>query len=388
MGGPGSVERGAVTRGATSTPKPERDSQEAWHTAAAPMRVLLTGHEGYIGTVLAPILSAAGHEVVGLDSLLFATCTFGDEPTPVPTHEMDLRDATPDVLAGVDAVVHLANLSNDPLGNLHPGLTHAVNVDATVRLARLARAAGVGRFVFASSCSLYGAAGSGRVDETAAFAPVTPYGVAKVEAERGIAALAGDGFSPVFLRNATVYGLSPRLRFDLVVNNLTAWAVATGEIRMLSDGSPWRPLVHVEDVARAALAAVEAPREAVHGEAFNVGRDAENYRVREVAQIVGQEVPGCRVSFADGASPDLRSYRVGFAKIAERLPAWQPQWTVRDGVRQLRDALAGPSLTPDVFEGPRFSRIAHLQARLADGSLAPDLRPVPSVDATALALAA
>lgn len=339
------------------------------------MRILLTGHEGYIGTVLAPILSAAGHEVVGLDSRLFAACTFGAEPPRRPAHDVDLRDAPLDALAGIDAVVHLANLSNDPLGNLAPGLTHDVNVEATVRLARLAREAGVPRFVFASSCSLYGAAGDGRVAETAPFHPVTPYGVAKVEAERGIAALAGDDFSPVFLRNATVYGVSPRLRFDLVVNNLTAWAVATGEIRMLSDGSPWRPLVHVQDVARAALAAVEAPREAVHNEAFNVGRDAENYRVREVAAIVADEVPGCRLSFADGASADARSYRVSFAKIAERLPAWQPQWTVRDGVREVRDALAGLDLQPDVFEGPRFSRIAHLKARLADGSLAPDLRP-------------
>lgn len=345
------------------------------------MRILLTGHEGYIGTVLAPILTAAGHEVVGLDSGLFAACTFGDPPAARPSHAVDLRDATPDALAGVDAVVHLANLSNDPLGNLSPGLTHAVNVDATVRLGRLAREAGVRRFVFASSCSLYGAAGAGRVDETAPFAPVTPYGEAKVAAERGLSALASDGFSPVFLRNATVYGVSPRLRFDLVVNNLTAWAVATGEIRMLSDGSPWRPLVHVEDVARAALAAVEAPREAVHNEAFNVGRDAENYRVREVAEIVAQEVPRCRLSFADGASPDLRSYRVGFAKIAERLPDWHPRWTVRDGVRQLRDALDGLDLAPAVFEGPRFSRIAHLQARLAEGSLAPDLRPALAVAA-------
>lgn len=355
-------------------------TERIWHeqgsTPTVAMRILLTGHEGYIGTVVAPILSAAGHTVVGLDSGLFATCTFGEPPLPVGGHALDVRDAGVEVLAGIDAVVHLANLSNDPLGNLSPGLTHAVNVEGTVRLARLSREAGVSRFVFASSCSLYGAAGPGRVDETAAFAPVTPYGVAKVEAEQGLAALASDHFSPVYLRNATVYGVSPRLRFDLVVNNLTAWAVATGEIRMLSDGSPWRPLVHVEDVAHAVLAALEAPREAVHNEAFNVGRDAENYRVREVAGVVAQEVPGCRVSFADGASPDQRSYRVAFGKIAERLPAWQPRWTVRDGVRELRDALAGSGLTPEVFEGPRYSRIAHLQARLASGSLAPDLRPV------------
>ena len=340
------------------------------------MRILLTGHDGYIGTVLAPILTDAGHEVVGLDAGLFSACPFGDQPPPIPATERDVRDATPDLLGGFDAVIHLANLSNDPLGNLSPGLTHAVNTEATVRLARLAREAGVGRFVFASSCSLYGAAGQDAVTEAAPFHPVTPYGQAKVDAEAGLRDLAGDSFSPVYLRNATVYGVSPRLRFDLVVNNLTAWAVATGRIRMLSDGSPWRPLVHVQDVAHAALAAVEAPREAVHDEAFNVGRDGENYQIRDVATIVGEEVPDCRVTFAEGASADARSYRVSFDKIADRLPAWRPQWTVRDGVREVRDALTGRALSPEVFEGPRFSRIAHLNARLAEGSLAPDLRPV------------
>ena len=294
------------------------------------MRVLLTGHDGYIGTVLAPQLRAAGHEVRGLDAGLFSACAFGSQPPAVPAVRRDVRDATAADLAGADAVVHLANLSNDPLGNLDPGLTDAVNAAASVRLAALAREAGVGRFVFASSCSLYGAAGQDAVTEEAPFNPVTPYGRAKVDAEAGIHALAGDGFSPVSLRNATVYGASPRLRFDLVVNNLTAWAVATGAIRMLSDGTPWRPLVHVEDVAAAVVAALEAPREAVHDQAFNVGREGENYQIRDVAAIVGEEVPGCRVTFADGASPDTRSYRVSFAKIAERLPDWRPTWTVRD----------------------------------------------------------
>ena len=228
--------------------------------------------------------------------------------------------------------------------------------------------------MFASSCSLYGAAGQDAVTETAAFHPVTPYGQAKVDAEVGLRQLATPTFSPVYLRNATVYGVSPRLRFDLVVNNLTAWAVATGAIRMTSDGTPWRPLVHVEDVSRAVLAALEAPRSAVHDEAFNVGLEGENYQIRDVARIVGEEVPGCRVTFADGASPDTRSYRVSFAKIAERLPEWTPRWTVRDGVRQVRDALAGLDLPPDVFEGPRYSRIAHLRALLDRGALRPDLR--------------
>jgi nucleoside-diphosphate-sugar epimerase len=337
------------------------------------MRILLTGHDGYIGTVLAPILRGAGHEVRGLDTHLFSRCAFGPQPEPVPGACQDVRDAIRADLEGFDAVVHLANLSNDPLGNLQPGLTEAINADATVRLAALAREAGVARFVFASSCSLYGAAGQDAVTETATFNPVTPYGRAKVDAEAGLRPLAGDAFSPVYLRNATVYGVSPRLRFDLVVNNLTAWAVATGAIRMTSDGTPWRPLVHVEDVSRAVLAALEAPREAIHDQAFNVGREGENYQIRDVAALVGEEVPGCEVTLADGASPDTRSYRVSFAKIAERLD-WRPTWTVRDGVRQVRDALAGLDLPPEVFEGPRYSRIAHLKSLLASGALAPDLR--------------
>ncbi|HEX8386990.1 MAG TPA: SDR family oxidoreductase [Rubricoccaceae bacterium] len=338
------------------------------------MRILLAGHDGYIGTVLAPVLQAAGHTVVGLDAGLFSACRFGPQPPAPSARRLDVRDATVDDLAGFDAVVHLANLSNDPLGNLSPGLTDAVNARASVRLGRLAREAGVGRFVFASSCSLYGAAGQDAVDETAAFNPVTPYGQAKVDAEIGLSALASEGFSPVFMRNATVYGVSPRLRFDLVVNNLTAWAVSTGAIRMLSDGTPWRPLVHVEDVSTAVLAALEAPREAVHNEAFNVGRAGENYQVRDVARIVGDEVDGCTVTFADGASPDARSYRVAFDKVARHLPAWTPRWTVRDGVREVRDALTGLGLTPNVFEGPRYSRIARLEEMLADGEVGPDLR--------------
>lgn len=338
------------------------------------MNVLVTGHSGYIGTVLVPILQAAGHTVHGLDAELFAACVFDAGGLPaLPAVQKDLRDVTTADLDGFDAVVHLANLSNDPLSNLDPRLTYAVNHRATVRLGRLAREAGVGRFVFASSCSLYGKAGEGLVDETAPFRPVTPYGRAKVLAERDLGALASDGFSPVFLRNATVYGVSPRLRFDLVVNNLTAWAVATGAVRMTSDGTPWRPLVHVADVSRAVLAALEAPRALVHNEAFNVGATAENHRVRGVARIVGEEVPGCAVSFAAGASPDSRSYCVSFEKITDRL-GWQPCHTVRDGVREVYAALRDRGLGPDDFEGPRFSRIAHLRALLATGALAPNLR--------------
>jgi len=338
------------------------------------MRVLLTGHDGYIGTVLVPILQAAGHEVIGMDAGWFSACAFGAPADSPPARQLDVRDLDASVLEGFDAVVHLANLSNDPLGNLDPGLTASINAAASIRLGELAREAGVSRFVFASSCSLYGAAGQDAVTEEAAFNPVTAYGVAKVEAERGLRELATESFSPVFLRNATVYGASPRLRFDLVVNNLTAWAVATGQIRMKSDGSPWRPLVHVEDVSHAVRAALEAPRGAIHNEAFNVGRNGENYQIREVATLVGEEVEGCAVTFVDGASPDTRSYQVSFDKIARALPDWQPRWTVRDGIRQVRDAITGLNLQPADFEGPRYSRIAHLQAHLDAGRLGNDLR--------------
>ena len=347
------------------------------------MRILLTGHDGYIGTVLAPILQDAGHDVTGLDAGWFSACEFGGQPPAPPSRRLDVRDVGVMDVAGFDAVVHLANLSNDPLGDLDPGLTDRVNAAASVRLAALAREAGVGRFVFASSCSLYGAAGQDAVTEEAPFKPITPYGRAKVDAEAGIRALAGDGFSPVCLRNATVYGAGPRLRFDLVVNNLTAWAVATGAVRMTSDGTPWRPLVHVEDASRAVLAVLEAPREAVHDQAFNVGRPGENYQVRDVARVVGEEV-GCRVTFADGASPDARSYRVSFDKVAERLPDWRPSWTVRDGVREVRDALAGRGLSPDAFEGPRYSRVARLRSLIGSGRLDPDLRWTAPRGASAL----
>lgn len=338
------------------------------------MNVLLTGHKGYIGSVMTPLLLDAGHTVHGLDADLFEGCSFDEDGmTTIPETRKDLRDVQQSDVEGFDVVIHLANLSNDPLGNLDPDLTYAINHRATVRLAELARDAGVGRFVFSSSCSLYGAAGQDRVTEEADFNPVTPYGTAKVLAERDIRPLASETFSPIFMRNGTVYGISPRLRFDLVVNNLTAWAVATGQIRMKSDGSPWRPLVHVEDVCTAFLAALEAPREAIHNEAFNVGSTSENYQVRDVATIVGEVVPDCAVSFADGASPDSRSYRVAFEKITERL-GWSPKWTVRDGAEQVYEVLRGLKLAPEVFEGERYSRIEHLKVLLADGRVSPDLR--------------
>ena len=338
------------------------------------MRVLLTGHRGFIGAVMAPLLQAAGHEVVGLDTGYYEGCDFGDPPADIPDTRRDLRDTTAGDVRGFDAIIHLAALSNDPLSDLDPELTYEINHRATVRLAELARTAGVSRFIFSSSCSNYGSAGEGLIDEQAAFNPVTPYGVSKVRAERDLLALATEDFSPVLLRSATAYGLSPRLRCDIVLNNLTAWAVATGKILLKSDGTPWRPVVHVEDICGAFLAALEAPRDAVHAQAFNVGRTDENYRVRDLAEVVREVVPGCVIEYAAGAAADARTYRVDCSKIAAALPAFRPRWTVRDGVRSLSQAFHDARLTVDDFEGSRFRRIGRISQLLQDDRLSRDLR--------------
>jgi nucleoside-diphosphate-sugar epimerase len=342
------------------------------------MKVLVTGHAGYIGSVLIPMLLAAKQEVTGLDTDFFAGCDFHREPAGVPALRKDLRDVTVADLKGFDAVIHLAALSNDPLGDLNPDCTYGINHRASVRLGELAKAAGVPRFIFSSSCSLYGlSAGDGLLDEGAAFNPVTAYGESKVRVEQEVSPLADDSFSPTFLRNATAYGVSPRLRADLVVNNLVGYAYTTGEVLIASDGTPWRPLVHVEDIARAFIAVLQAPRERIHNQAFNVGRTGENYQIRDVAAMVEEVVPGCRVKYAEGGGPDLRCYRVNCDKIARTLPEFQPRWTVRRGIEQLYTAFRDHGLTVEEFTGSRYIRIKHISSLLATGRLDAALRWSP-----------
>jgi nucleoside-diphosphate-sugar epimerase len=344
-------------------------------TRGGSVRILVAGDRGYIGAVLVPVLQSAGHIVDGLDLGLYEGCDLGEAARwPAGRAVRDIRDVAPAELAGYDAVVCLAALSNDPLGHLNPAATYSVNLDGTLALAQAAKAAGVPRFLFSSSCSLYGSAGSAAVAEDAALLPVTPYGETKVLAEQGLSALADDEFSPTYLRNATAYGASPRLRLDVVVNNLTAVAFATGKVRLESDGSPWRPLVHVLDISAAFAAMLEAPRELVHDQAFNIGRSEDNAQIRQIAEMVRAAVPGSSLSFADGAGPDLRDYRVDFAKLEDTFPALKLRWTIPDGISELLSAYDAYGMTPGIFASSRYIRIRRIRELLDAGAIDTTLR--------------
>ena len=345
------------------------------------MKVLVTGNNGYIGTVMVPMLQAAGFDITGLDSDLFKGCVFGDPSVTgaisnIPYLKKDVRDVELSDLVGFDAVVHLCALSNDPLGNLNPKVTYEINHKASVRLAKLAKSAGVTRFVLSSSCSVYGATTEDIVDEESEPKPVTPYGESKVFAERDISKLADSDFSPTLLRSSTAYGLSPMLRFDLVVNNFIAWSFTKGIVLLKSDGTAWRPFVHIQDISRAFISILNAPRDVIHNQIFNVGRNDQNFRIREVAEIAKQIVPNSEIKYVEGAEPDQRSYRVEFDKIATALPEFKPQWTVPLGAKQLYDAYKKVGLLVEEFEGPRYRRITHLENSLKSGAVDKTLRRV------------
>jgi nucleoside-diphosphate-sugar epimerase len=339
------------------------------------VRVLVTGHHGYIGSVVTPMLAEAGHDVVGLDTFFYEGCDLGADERPFKEWRADIRDVTAGQLEGFDAIVHLAALSNDPLGDLDTDLTYDINLRGTLHLAAEGKRAGVGRFVFASSCSMYGAsAGDDLLDESAPLRPLTPYAESKVEAEKGLSELADDTFSPVHLRNATAYGASPRLRVDIVLNNLAGWAFTTGKIKILSDGMAWRPIVHVRDIGRAVLGSLTAPREQVHDLAVNVGASSENYRVRELAQLVQDELPESEVEIAGGSYADPRSYRVDFSRYEGLMPGHKAEWTAGRGARELVEAYRANDFDYTAFDGYRYTRLKQIRRLLDEGRLDDSLR--------------
>ena len=338
------------------------------------MKVMVTGHKGYIGTVMVPMLKKVGHEIIGLDSDLYRNSTYGDTLPEVPEIIKDIRDVEKNDLKGVDAIVHLAGLSNDMLGDLNPEITYEINHAASVRLAGMAKELGIIRFVFASSCSNYGAAGDGLQDENAKLNPVTPYAKSKAMVERDVGALADDHFSPTFMRNSTAYGISPRMRFDIVINNLTAWAYTTGHIFLKSDGTPWRPNVHIEDISLAVIAALAAPIERIHKQAFNVGINSENYQIRQLAGFVREIVPNCELKFAEGAGPDKRNYKVDFSKYARTFPDYKLRWNARQGIQSIYESYREVGLQKDEYEGPKYKRIAQLKHLLSTKQLDENLR--------------
>ena len=340
------------------------------------MKVLVTGHRGYIGVEMVPELRAKGHEVVGLDTGFFDACDFTAPPDEVPELKVDIRDVTASQLKGFDAVIHLAALSNDALGDLAPSITYDINLHASVRLATAAKEAGVPRFLFSSSCSLYGAGADGPLDENAAFNPVTPYGESKIRVEQALQGLVDDRFTAAYFRNATAYGVSRRLRADIVVNNLVGHALTTGKVLLQSDGTPWRPLVHIRDIIAGFAAALTAPRDSIHNQAFNIGRSSENYRIRDVANLVAEVVPNCEVAFAPGASPDTRNYRVDFSKAEKSLPGFKPTWTLKAGIEELYEAYRRAGMSRELFLGPRFYRLPTIKGLMANKVLDADLRPI------------
>jgi nucleoside-diphosphate-sugar epimerase len=339
-----------------------------------PHRILLTGNNGYIGSVMGPWLQHAGYDVVGLDTEYFAECTLVPDLAKIPTIRKDLREVVPADLQGVDAVVHLAALSNDPIGNLNEDWTKEINFEGSVRLAEVAKGAGVRRYIFSSSCIMYGMSEIAIANETSPLAPQTEYARSKVRAEEALRELADDRFSPTFCRNGTVYGLSPRMRFDTVLNNLIGSAYTTGRVELYSDGTPWRPVVHVQDVARAFQTVLEAPLQDIHNEAFNTGAEQLNHQIRELAEIVVKTVPGCELRMVPQPGADQRTYKAGFDKFSRTFPNFEFKWSPREGAQELYTSFRSIKLTHADFAGERFTRLRWLRHLLDDSLVDSSLR--------------